>query len=621
MVKMRNTVAMLIVGLIFVSVFTVFLPVEICTASGSTIYVDDDNTEGPWNGTLAYPYQHIQDAINIANESDTIYVHGGTYNENIIINKTITLIGEANTSTILKSDSGSKRTIEVTANNISISKFTIQNIDGSDNKHCVFLDHVIHCSITKNIIKDGENGIYIVGSSGNTIERNTIENNDARGISLSQSVSNTIRYNTIQNNVNSGMYFSLSSNSNTIYQNVIKVNHRYGISFSGSSNNVIHHNDFVDNYDNNANDPSTNTWDDGTEGNYWDDYTGVDENPEDDIGDTPYDIPGGGGNQDLYPLCPCASGNQKPSAYIDLISPNPATQGQTVNFNGHGMDDDTIIEWEWSSSKDGVLSSSEDFSSSSLSVGTHTIKFRVKDDDDQWSDYAQETLIINPQDSQNKKPVAEIVTINPNNADYEESVYFHGLGTDSDGIVVEYKWRSSKDGILSSESTFTKSDLSVGTHTIYFKVKDNQGEWSSEDSSSLVINPSPTSENEPPTADADGPYVAHAHTSISFDASKSLDPDGDNIVSYAWDFGDGTNGNGVTVNHSYNLSGNYTVELTISDDQGKTSTISTYANIATQSMNQNDKDNNDEENDSIPGFEITLIIIAIGTILSKKKHQ
>ena len=186
---------------------------------------------------------------------------------------------------------------------------------------------------------------------------------------------------------------------------------------------------------------------------------------------------------------------------------------------------------------------------------------------------------------------------------------------------MEYKWRSSKDGVLSSESTFTKSDLSVGTHTIHFKVKDDQGEWSSEDSSSLVINPSPTPENEPPTANAGGPYVSHVNTSILFDASKSLDPDGDNIVSYAWDFGDGTNGNGVTIEHSYNLSGNYAVKLTISDDQGKTSAISTYANITTQSMNQNGKDSNDEESDSTPGFEIILIIIAIGVILSKKKHQ
>ena len=125
---------------------------------------------------------------------------------------------------------------------------------------------------------------------------------------------------------------------------------------SSSNSNILHHNDFVDNYGN-ADDPCTNTWDDGSEGNKWDDYTGVDENPEDDIGDTPYDIPGGGGNQDLYPLCPCASGNQEPVAYIDSISPNPATQGQTVNFNGHGMDDGTIIGWEWRSSKNGVLSS------------------------------------------------------------------------------------------------------------------------------------------------------------------------------------------------------------------------------------------------------------------------
>jgi len=39
-------------------------PMGITGMSGDTIYVDDDNTEGPWDGSIDYPYQFIQDPIS-----------------------------------------------------------------------------------------------------------------------------------------------------------------------------------------------------------------------------------------------------------------------------------------------------------------------------------------------------------------------------------------------------------------------------------------------------------------------------------------------------------------------------------------------------------------------------
>jgi len=56
---------------------------------------------------------------------------------------------------------------------------------------------------------------------------------------------------------------------------------------------------------------------------------------------------------------------------------------------------------------------------------------------------------------------------------------------------------------------------------------------------------------------------------VSFDASGSYDPDG-NIVSYAWDFKDGSTGSGQTVNHIFTSIGNYNVKLTVTDDKGAT---------------------------------------------------
>jgi len=66
------------------------------TFAGTTIYVDDSNTAGPWNGTIDYPYQYIQDGINATSIGDTIIVNDGTYSEDLVIGKTDLTIKSVN---------------------------------------------------------------------------------------------------------------------------------------------------------------------------------------------------------------------------------------------------------------------------------------------------------------------------------------------------------------------------------------------------------------------------------------------------------------------------------------------------------------------------------------------
>jgi len=87
--------------------------------------------------------------------------------------------------------------------------------------------------------------------------------------------------------------------------------------------------------------------------------------------------------------------NEEPTADITLISPNPAQLGEEVYFSGDGQDPDgRITEYRWTSSIDGALSSSQTFFTDDLSQGTHEIQFRVRDDDDLWSDPDETTLIV-----------------------------------------------------------------------------------------------------------------------------------------------------------------------------------------------------------------------------------
>jgi len=89
-------------------------------------------------------------------------------------------------------------------------------------------------------------------------------------------------------------------------------------------------------------------------------------------------------------------------------------------------------------------------------------------------------------------------------------------------------------------------------------------------------NPITTTSNNPevtpnqnPIADASKgePYTGLINTNVTFDGSKSNDPDGE-IVEWSWDFGDGNFGTGETVVHSYLKTGTFFVKLKVTDNDG-----------------------------------------------------
>ena len=84
--------------------------------------------------------------------------------------------------------------------------------------------------------------------------------------------------------------------------------------------------------------------------------------------------------------------------------------------------------------------------------------------------------------------------------------------------------------------------------------------------------------NQAPTADPGGPYSGFINQSIIFDGSASDDPDGDTLT-YSWDFGDNTTGDGEQPIHTYTDAGTYTVVLTVDDNNGGTATSTTIATI------------------------------------------
>jgi len=83
-------------------------------------------------------------------------------------------------------------------------------------------------------------------------------------------------------------------------------------------------------------------------------------------------------------------------------------------------------------------------------------------------------------------------------------------------------------------------------------------------------------QNHPPICDPGGPYEGLPNKPIAFDGSASEDPDGE-IVAWAWDFGDGQEGEGPTPSHVYTDIDVFTVTLCVTDDLGATSCCQTVA--------------------------------------------
>ena len=79
--------------------------------------------------------------------------------------------------------------------------------------------------------------------------------------------------------------------------------------------------------------------------------------------------------------------------------------------------------------------------------------------------------------------------------------------------------------------------------------------------------------------DAGGPYYGYEGEEIQFDGSNSYTTNGYPIVSYEWDFGDGTVGYGVKPTHVYNSSGDYTVTLTVTNSIGQQASDTTEVTV------------------------------------------
>ena len=133
--------------------------------------------------------------------------------------------------------------------------------------------------------------------------------------------------------------------------------------------------------------------------------------------------------------------------------------------------------------------------------------------------------------------------------------------TITDGDNLTYTWDFG-DGTSGQGANATHTYNKGGNYSVSLTVDDNKGTLCSNDLAGTNIRI-----NTPPVADAGPNLVCCLDVLTEFDGSKSFDADGDNLT-YTWDFGDGTTGEGAQVTHVYTTIGNFVVTLTVNDNSG-----------------------------------------------------
>jgi len=187
-------------------------------------------------------YSSIQAAIDDADPCDTINVGSGTYDEVLTIDKALTLAGQDRDTTTIDGGGGSGDVIQVSANYVNISGFTVTGAGGTghpDYNAGILFSNVQSCRIENcRSTANNRKGIYLFSSSNNEILNNDCSSNDYYSIRLSSSSNNKIEGNICTNSA-CGVSLTSSSMNNDILNNNCSSNWANGLLLDASSNSNI----------------------------------------------------------------------------------------------------------------------------------------------------------------------------------------------------------------------------------------------------------------------------------------------------------------------------------------------------------------------------------------------
>ncbi len=306
-------------------------------------------------------------------------------------------------------------------------------------------------------------GIGVVFSSGFNRFQNNLITESQWGICLLWGIVNcTIFNNRIYDNLQYGIWLDIGGGNHSIIENSIVNNTLCGINITQGEGNSIYSNSFVNPNYNAYDNGFLNVWDNGSYGNFWNDYYyGVDSD-YDGIGDVPYNISISPIIQDNHPIM-----NSIPSADLSVNASRIIVQ-QAVQLNCEYSGGNGHLSFSWNFG-DGFSSSEQNPTHQYLISGNHTVTLKIMDvnrDTCIENIYIFVEIDMKPIPdfylNESKVKVGKIVLFTYNGTDGNDPFYFEwdfGDNTTSMGRVTEHQF-----------------DI-VGIYEIKLTVTDGNGDW------------------------------------------------------------------------------------------------------------------------------------------------
>ena len=159
-----------------------------------------------------------------------------------------------------------------------------------------------------------------------------------------------------------------------------------------------------------------------------------------------------------------------------------------------------------------------------------------------------------------------------------DAAIFVASGAKPDGA--KYLWDFG-DGEGGTGENVKHVFVDEGEYTVTLTVIDDEGRIGTAKENIEILH-----RNEHPVASLASTYGGEGqnvkvNSLVFFDGGSSSDPDGD-VLSFVWDFGDGSIGEGIRPNHFYESVGNFTVSLTVIDTGNLSSTAETWVQVSTR---------------------------------------
>jgi PKD repeat protein len=242
--------------------------------------------------------------------------------------------------------------------------------------------------------------------------------------------------------------------------------------------------------------------------------------------------------------------NNPPVADFTFTPFYPST-ADTIQFTDTSTDmDGTIVAWSWNFG-DGQTSNEQNPTYQYDHAGTYTVVLMITDDDGDTDDISKQITVTNI------PPVAD--PNGPYEAECYEPLQLDGSGSyDTDGEIIEYFWNLG-DGNTATGPYPTHTYTAEDVYTISLTVTDDEGDTDTETTTATVIDPEVN-------VDAGGPYSGETGITIQFTGSANS---GTPPYSWFWDFDDGNTSSEQNPTHTFELPGEYTVYLSVTDSLGE----------------------------------------------------